>query len=163
MEALHSLTWTTVDATKASQVSTQAQALRDAAAASAGCPTPFKDLIAIEEADNATTKGADAWPGIDARGATVCRNTASIDNDGMPILDFAARHRATANQATLIAAALAATAPVQACHTQHTAVTVLTTSGGAWYLVEDDGCHRVLDGNRSAWGQATPALLDALR
>ena len=160
--ALDALAWTTVSATKATQVSTQAQAQKDADAAAAGCATPFKDMIAIEEADKAPTSGTDRWPRIDATGATVCRYTAGVDEDGMPALAFASGHRATATEAAAIADGLSATGPVAVCHVKHTAVAVLTTPGGAWYLVEDDGCHRVLDGNRGAWGQATRGLLAAV-
>jgi len=163
MSALDALVWTTVSATRTTQLTTEAQAKRDAAAAAAGCATPFKDMIAIEEADKAPTSRSDRWPPIDAAGSTVCRYTAGVDTEGMPSLTFASGHRATGARATAIAAALSATGPVQPCTARHRAVTVLTTSGGAWYLVEDDGCHRLLDGDHSVWGQATPDLLTALR
>lgn len=162
LKALDALTWTTVSATKTTQVSTEAQAKKDAEAAAAGCTTPFKDMLAIEAGDSAPRSSPGPWPSLGGTLATVCRYSAAPDKDGTPLLNFESGGRASAAQAAAVSAAWMATGPVADCSLKHTVVTVLFTATNGWYLVENDGCHRVLDGDNGTWGQATPELLAAL-
>jgi hypothetical protein len=163
LKALDALSWTTVSATKATQVSTEADVARDAAATAAGCVTPFKDMLAIEAGYTAPKSSPGPWPDLGGTVTAVCRYSAAPDEDGTPLLTFESGYKATVAQAAALSAAWKQTGPVAGCGLQHTVVTVLFTANNGWHLVEDDGCHRVLDGDNGTWGQATPELLAALR
>ena len=162
MAALEAMPWTIVGETKGAQVETQAQVDRDAAATSANCSTDWKDMISISEAAGPPSQGLGQWSNIDAQGASLCHYSASVDSGGMPMLSFQSGTKVSGDVATKISAQLAATTQVRPCQQKHTAVALLFVPSGNYYLIEEDGCHRIFDGNNSAWGQATSGLLSAL-
>jgi hypothetical protein len=162
MEALQAMPWVTVKETKDVQVETQAQVDRDAAATSANCSTDWKDMISISEATGPPSQGLGQWSNIAAEGASLCHYSASVDSGGMPMLSFQSGTKVSGDVATKISAQLAATTQVQPCKEKHTAVALLFVPNGNYYLIEEDGCHRIFDGNNSAWGQASPDLMSAI-
>jgi hypothetical protein len=159
--ALGALTWTTVTARKGQQVQTQAVVEAEASAGAAGCATAFKDLVAIESADRSPTPGP-LTLGSPTGAVSVCRYRAATDADGTPMLSFVSGRRVSATTAARLAAAVAASGPVGACTEPHSRITVVQAETSGSVLVEDDGCHRVLDADTGGWGRASPALLAAL-
>jgi hypothetical protein len=163
MSALAAVSWSTVRATKDKQVTTQAQATAEAQAAAVGCATPFKDMISIDASFRVPTSSPSGLLGSPQTGFTVCHYAASKDPGGMPLLTFISGRRVSGTAAATLANALMAAGPVQPCQLAHTTVIGIFTSASDWLLIEDDGCHRVLDGGNNSWSQATPALLATLK
>jgi len=162
LDALAAMPWIKVNETKDVQVETQAQVDRDAAATSVNCSTDWKDMISIGEAAEPPSSGSGQWSNIAADGASLCHYSASGDSGGMPMLSFLSGTKLSGDAATKISAQLAATTQVQPCQLKHTSVALLFVPSGNDYLIEEDGCHRIVDGNNSAWGQASPDLIAAI-
>jgi hypothetical protein len=162
MEALQAMPWIKVNETKDAQVETQAQVDRDAAATSVNCSTDWKDMISIGEAAEPPSSGSGQWSNVAADGASLCHYSASGDSGGMPMLSFLSGTKLSGDVATKISAQLAATTQVQPCQLKHTSVALLFLASGNYYLIEEDGCHRIVDGNNSVWGQASPDLMSAI-
>ena len=162
LQALRKLSFTTVSATRTTQVETQAEVERDARAAHAGCDVMVKDMLAVEDSFGAPKPGRMSLGG--SPGAVrVCHYRAGTDRDGSDVLTFLrGAGRVDPAAAAGLGAALASSRPLRPCTRRHTVVDSLQSSTGGWFLVELDGCHRVLDVERSAFAQATPQLLAAL-
>jgi hypothetical protein len=164
MTALQALPFLEVAATRRDQVRSEAQSAADAAAAAAGCATPFKDMIAITDADHGVLRSAsDPILGGSSGDVTVCRFSAGKDTDGMPLLTFVSGGRLSAPSSAAVVRALAASGPAKPCTVPHAEVAGLFTQQNGWALVELDGCHRVEGGDSGGWRQATPGLLALLR
>jgi len=164
MTTLKALSFVEVSATRRDQVQTEAQVKVGAAAAAVGCSTPFKDMIAITDADKGSmTSASDPILGTSPGLVTLCRFSAGQDTDGMPMLTFVSGEKLTAAQSASVVTALAASGPAQPCRAAHTEVVGLFTEQNGWALVELDGCRRVTSGDTGGSRQATPDLLAQLR
>jgi hypothetical protein len=164
MTAMQALPFVEVSATRRDRVQTEAESKLDAAAAAAGCATPFKDMIAITDADQGALRSApDPILGGSSGGVTVCRFSAGKDTDGMPLLTFVSGEKLSAASSATVVTALAASGPAKPCTVLHADVAGLFTERNGWALVELDGCHRVEGGDSGGWRQATPELLALLR
>ncbi len=164
MTALQALPFVEVSAVRRDQLQTEAQTNVDAAAAAAGCSTPFKDMIAITDGDKRPmTSAPDPILGSSTGRVTVCRYSAGKDTDGMPLLTFVSGEKLSASSSTAVVGALAASGSAKPCTVTHTEVAGLFSEKNGWALVELDGCHRVEGGDSAGWRQATPELLAALR
>jgi hypothetical protein len=162
MSARAAVSWSTVRATKDKQVMTQAQATAEAQAAAVGCTTPFKDMISIDASFRIPASSPSGILGRPHTGLNLCRYAASKGPGGMPLLTFISGRRGSGIAAATLSSAPIASGPVQPYQLPHTTVTGIFTTASDWLLVEDDCCHRVLDGGNNSWGQPTPALLASL-
>jgi hypothetical protein len=162
--AMQALPFVEVSATKRDRVQTEAEWKADAAANAVGCSTPFKDMIAEEDADRpAGSPPPGPILGPSASGVTLCRYAAVKDTDGSPLLTFRSGEKLSRASSAAVVAALDESGPEQPCTVAHTAVVGVFTEQNGWALVEADGCHRVHGADSRSWGQATADLLALLR
>lgn len=142
--ALDALRFTTVSSERAAQVSSPEQLELEKQAASLGCAYQFKDLIRIEAQDGPDSGKQPLLASTPSR-ATACRYAADPASDD-PVLTFDGAGRALTAQETaaVVEELRTATPTTEACSSPHTAVwSLFWADGGAWALVELDGCARV--------------------
>jgi hypothetical protein len=161
--ALDALTLRTVSQTRVAQVQTPAQVALDAQANALGCPTAFKDMIAIQDADAggiALSPGGSPYATSPTHLA-LCRYTP--DPSDPQVGQFASGAALSGATLTTLLDALTGTDPGRACTRQHSGFAALVGTSGDYVLVEVGGCGRVLGpdpaGHSGAVGQASAALL----
>jgi hypothetical protein len=117
-----------------------------------GCPTAYKNMVAIEAP---TAHGPGSFAAMPKLAGAVCRYR--TDDAETPSGPFITGHKADRAQWAALLAALEATGPAQPCHRNATEFVVIAESAYA----EMDGCQRVLTPD-NALRQATPVLIDQL-
>lgn len=142
--ALDALTFATVSTERVRQDASADDVAREKQAASLGCAYQFKDLIRIEAQDGPDSGEQPLLATTPSR-ATACRYAADPASDD-PVLTFDGAGRTLTPQETaaVVEELQTASPTTDACSSPHTAVWGLFwADGGAWALVELDGCARV--------------------
>lgn len=162
MTALDRLGWRTVSTERVAQAATAAELALEREAAAVGCSYQFKDVVAIEAQDGADDGSRPLVTGS-PRDLVACRYSADPASDDPVLTYVGGGRRLTPQEAAQALDALSGAAPTtEACVKRHTALWGLFgADGGAWVVVETDGCGRAAS-DSGALRTVPPASLAAL-